>query len=61
MLVKEGLYSSDKATIIGDGGTIGVDLSKYDIEHKQDCKDEIITKIPNFEEQVCDLFCWSSW
>ena len=55
--VKEGLYSSDKATIIGDGGTIGVDLSKYDIEHKQDCKDEIIQKYPILKNKfvICSV------
>lgn len=55
--VKEGLYSSDKATIIGDGGTIGVDLSKYDIEHKQDYKDEIIQKYPILKNKfvICSV------
>lgn len=33
--VKEGLYKPDKACVLGQGGTIGVDLIDYDIENKE--------------------------
>jgi glycosyltransferase involved in cell wall biosynthesis len=32
--VREGLYKAAKAQVLGQGGTIGVDLSDYDLEHK---------------------------
>lgn len=32
--IEEGLYSPQKAKVLGKGGTIGVDLSDYDIENK---------------------------
>lgn len=44
--VSEGLYKAEKAKIIGNGGTIGVDLDKYDLAHKQEWKDEVIAKYP---------------
>ena len=50
--VSEGLYKAEKAKIIGDGGTIGVDLDKYDIEHKQACKDEVIAKYPILKDKI---------
>ena len=39
--VSEGLYKPDKAKIIGNGGTIGVDLSKYDLTRKQEYKNAV--------------------
>lgn len=33
--VEEGLYSEKKAVVIGNGGTIGVDMEKFDITQKQ--------------------------
>lgn len=32
--ISEGLYDKSKAVVIGNGGTIGVDMSKYDIQKK---------------------------
>ena len=39
--VKDGLYPSEKADIIGEGGTIGVDLSEYPVEKRDDFRREI--------------------
>ena len=50
--VNEGLYRPDKAKIIGNGGTIGVDLAKYDIEHKQKCKDEVLVQYPVLKDKL---------
>lgn len=33
--VSEGLYPETKALVVGNGGTIGVDMSKYDIHQKK--------------------------
>jgi len=50
--VSEGLYNFEKAKVIGNGGTIGVDLSKYDNGHKQDCKDEIVVQYPILKDKL---------
>lgn len=33
--VSEGLYSEEKAVVVGKGGTIGVDMQRYDISKKK--------------------------
>lgn len=38
--VNEGLYSKDKAVVIGNGGTIGVDLSQYDLKNRHAWREE---------------------
>ena len=50
--VSEGLYKADKAKIIGDGGTIGVDLSKYDLSLKDSYKIEILEKYPVLQNKI---------
>ncbi len=42
--ISEGLYSSSKAKVIGNGGTIGVDLNAFDIENKAFYRKEIRDK-----------------
>ena len=44
--ISEGLYKANKAKIIGNGGTIGVDLSKFDLSNKASYKLEIVSKYP---------------
>lgn len=39
--VKEGLYSENKAIVVGQGGTIGVDMRQYDISRKNENRDKI--------------------
>lgn len=39
--VSEGLYTQEKALIVGKGGTIGVDMKKYDISKKKEWRDTI--------------------
>lgn len=50
--VKEGLFKQEKASIIGNGGTIGVDLIKYDLEKKEQYKDEVISKFPILKDKI---------
>lgn len=50
--VSEGLYPSAKASIIGNGGTIGVDLTKYDLERKTEYKDEVLSEYPVLKERL---------
>lgn len=50
--VSEGLYKAEKATIIGNGGTIGVDLSKFDLSRKEEFKNEINGKYPVLKDKI---------
>lgn len=42
--VNEGLYPKYKAKVIGNGGTIGVDMSAYSVDKKSEWKKEIAEK-----------------
>lgn len=42
--VSEGLYKDGKATVVGHGGTIGVDTNVYDIGKKSEWRQEIRSK-----------------
>lgn len=55
--VSEGLYKANKAKIIGDGGTIGVDLSKYDLTRKQEYKDAVCEQYPVLRDKyvICSV------
>lgn len=54
--VKEGLYKREKAAAIGDGGTVGVDLTQYDLSKKQQYCDEIIEQYPILKNKVVLCF-----
>ena len=54
--VEEGLYKREKAAAIGDGGTVGVDLSQYDLTHKQEYRKEIIEIYPSLQNKY--VFCF---
>ena len=53
--VSEGLYKAEKAAIIGNGGTIGVDLSKYDLTKKKEYREEILVTYPVLKGKT--VFC----
>lgn len=40
--VEEGLMSASKASVIGDGGTVGVDLAVFDVEKREDFKAQVL-------------------
>lgn len=39
--ISEGLYKSEKASVVGNGGTIGVDMTLYDINKKSEWRTNI--------------------
>lgn len=39
--VSEGLYPREKAVVVGKGGTIGVDMKRYDIDKKSEYREKI--------------------
>lgn len=54
--VEEGLYIREKASVIGDGGTVGVDLKEYNIEKKTEYKSEIRDKYSNLRDKY--VYCF---
>uniref|UniRef100_UPI0040573B12 glycosyltransferase n=1 Tax=Alistipes sp. TaxID=1872444 RepID=UPI0040573B12 len=54
--VDEGLYPLSKANIIGDGGTIGIDFSQFDISKKDAYRDEILAHHPILKGKT--VFCF---
>lgn len=50
--VKEGLYKPQKAKIIGNGGTIGVDLSQFDISKKKLYKETVLSEYPILKGKI---------
>ncbi len=49
--VKEGHYPAKKATIIGDGGTIGVDFKVFDKNKKEIYKQEVLSEYPYLKDK----------
>lgn len=54
--VEEGLYKRKKAAAIGDGGTVGVDLSQYDLSRKLMFRKEIRDTYPLLQDKF--VFCF---
>lgn len=54
--VEEGLYKRKKASAIGDGGTVGVDLSCYDLSKKPSYCEEIRTAYPSLKDKF--VYCF---
>lgn len=54
--VEEGLYKRAKAAVIGDGGTVGVDLSQYDLSRKLEFRKEICEAYPTLQDKY--VFCF---
>jgi len=54
--VEEGLYKREKASVIGDGGTVGIDLSQFDVTLKESNKEEVLRQYPQLKEKL--VFCF---
>ncbi len=54
--VEERLYQKEKAIVLGDGGTVGVDLKRFDIHRKPLLKRELLTEIPILENKFVFTF-----
>ncbi len=54
--VKEGLYKKTKAGIIGNGGTIGVDMSKFDISKKDKYREDVLELFPTLKNKIVFVF-----
>lgn len=50
--VLEGLMPASKASVIGDGGTIGVDLSIFNYEKKNEYRNEVFAEYPQLKNKL---------
>ena len=42
--IGEGLYGAEKASVVGNGGTIGVDMAQYDLSNKGEWRESVRKK-----------------
>lgn len=54
--VSEGLYDKNKATVIGNGGTVGVDLSQFDISKKESFRHLVESEYPQLKRKTVFSF-----
>lgn len=50
--VAEGLMSATKASVVGDGGTVGVDLSMFDYEKRNLYKTDVLKEYPELKGKL---------
>lgn len=54
--VEEGLYRRNKAMVIGDGGTIGIDMKQFDINTKPINKQMVLDLYPQLLDKIVYSF-----
>ena len=54
--IEEGLYKREKAMAIGDGGTIGIDMSQFDVKLKPSNKQRVLEHFPQLNGKL--IFCF---
>ena len=54
--VNDGLYPREKATVVGDGGTIGIDLTQFDISKRDEYKQEVLSEHPQLKGKFVYAF-----
>lgn len=54
--VSEGLYKREKALVIADGGTIGVNLKQFDLSKKTITRANVLEKYPQLKNRL--VFCF---
>lgn len=50
--VSEGLMPAAKASVVGDGGTIGVDLSQFNYEKREILRSQVISEYPYLKNKL---------
>ena len=50
--VSEGLYKASKAKIIGNGGTVGIDLKEFNVKNKEINKERMIALYPHLSRKI---------
>lgn len=54
--VEEGLYKREKAAVIGDGGTIGIDMKQFNVSQKTTYKKLVLEQYPQLDGKT--VFCF---
>lgn len=54
--VTEGLYHEDKASVIGNGGSIGIDLKQFDISKKDSYRTQVEEEFPKLKNKIVFSF-----
>lgn len=54
--VEEGLYKREKASVIGSGGTIGIDLKEFDVSLKTKHKQIVLEQYPQLKDKLVFSF-----
>ena len=49
LAVKDRLCRRERATVIGDGGTVGVDLQQFDVQQREQLKQEMLNRYPSLD------------
>lgn len=47
-----GLYNLMQSSVVGDGGTIGVDLSRFDYSKRESFQEEVLNEYPQLKDKV---------
>ncbi len=50
--VEEGLMPATKASVVGDGGTVGVDLTFFDITKREAFKEQVLQEHPELKDRL---------
>lgn len=50
--VAEGLMPSSKSSVIGDGGTIGVDLKTFDVTKREQYREQVLKEYPQLKDKI---------
>lgn len=50
--VADGLFPVDKASVVGDGGTVGVDLNEFSYSKRGEYKDEVLKEYPVLKDKT---------
>lgn len=50
--IADGLCKRECASVIGEGGTIGVDLAVFDINKRESYKEKMISQYPNLKDKM---------
>lgn len=54
--IDEHLYTADKAKVIGDGGTIGIDLNQFDLNNKATLQESVYFEYPQLKDKTVFAF-----
>lgn len=54
--IADGLYKADKARVIGDGGSVGIDLAQFDLNKKNILREQVYAEYPQLKDKTVFAF-----